>query len=260
MRDPKVISLQYRLETGPTTSFKNTEAISYETPEFQMRLSDGIAIFELKNHFSTEEEARKPVDEFLRVWELDADLTWGRGEIRFVFEKSHIVDRNPPPPGTSHTIYPASIALKIKVGENFSLHVTSNKYPLPPQGIKLSPDMETLWFRYQLYLDGREQLNSMGYFCLTIIENRFQTRKNAARNYNIEKTVLNKLGELTSTVGDYKTARKASSGLRAHTNKEIRWIEETVKRLVKRVAEYNFDPQLASNLSLITMTDLPSLT
>ena len=261
MRDPHVVSLHYRLETSPTTSFRNPSPASQETSDFKMLLSDGIATFELTSHYPSEEEARKPVDNFLRAWEFDADLTLGRGEIRFVFEKSHIIDREPPPAGSYQISAKAgSIGLSFAIA---SAHVSRSNYPFPPHGIKISPDVQVLWFCYQLYLEEHEQLSSMGYFCLSVIENKFKGkgRGKVEKEYNIDISVLNKLGMLTSAVGNYQTARKIDKNhtLRPYTNQEIRWIEEAVKKLIRRVAEYDFDPQASQKLPLITMADLPLL-
>jgi hypothetical protein len=71
--------------------------------------------------------------------------------------------------------------------------------------------------------------------------------------------VLDKLGELTSEVGDELSARKfdATSTKRPHTPAEQVWILEIVKLLITRVGEYEFDP--AAPLKLITLADLPKV-
>lgn len=44
------------------------------------------------------------------------------------------------------------------------LLVTLHKYPDPPKLFILTPDVETLWHRYEGYLQGKEPLSSMAYF------------------------------------------------------------------------------------------------
>ena len=260
MRDPHVVSLYYRLETGDTTSYKDPPPIQDERAEFKMCLADGRACFEMKEHYPSEESARNIVEEYLGVWELDVDLRLGPGEFHFEYEKACIIDRNPPTAGTTYA-QAVDLSDRITLSGSFSAHVNRNKYPNPPNDLKLSPDVKTLWFRYQLYLDEHEQLSSMGYFCLSFIENKFKGRGKVAKECNVDISALNKLGMLTSAVGDYQTARKIDSNhtLRPYTNQEMRWIEEAVKKLIRRVAEYDFDPQASQKLPRITMADLPPL-
>jgi hypothetical protein len=107
----------------------------------------------------------------------------------------------------------------------------------------------------------------MAYFCLTLIEanagdqeqakerKKNRKREKAGKKYRISCEVLAKLGELTSTRGDEKTARKSH---RLHTplsGAETRWIEAAVKAIIRRVAEIDSDPILPE----ITMSDLPAL-
>ena len=93
----------------------------------------------------------------------------------------------------------------------------------------------------------------MAYFCLTVFDARAGGRRKVAKKYQISKKVLAKLGYLTSNVGDRHTARKFSkdSDGRPYTPAEIAWIEGAVKDLIRRKAEYDFDP--AAPLPLLTM-------
>ena len=102
----------------------------------------------------------------------------------------------------------------------------------------------------------------MGFFCLSLLQ--WTTKSKKARHaattlYNIQKSVLDKLGTLTSDVGDMETARKleASSTLRPHTENEVRWIETAVQALIRRKAAYDADP--SSPLPLLGMSDLPPI-
>lgn len=109
------------------------------------------------------------------------------------------------------------------------------------------------------YLDGREPLLDMAYFCLTQVEfkagGRKRTRRQlAAARYRIDKDVLAMMGTLTSEHGDRWSARKASA---AHplTGSQGAWVEATVKHLIWRLG----DTRIGSALPLITMSDLPPL-
>lgn len=163
MRDPHVESLRYRLDTSETTTYENPPAVEVSRDEFECRLNDGVLTCRMREHYPTVEEARRVVDGFLRSWEIKAALELGRGEMRFQFEDSHMVDRDPPPPGSSQVIQvsAASVGVSTVLGR---VHVTRNKYPGAPTTFAATPDVETLWQRYENYLDGKEPLLSMAYF------------------------------------------------------------------------------------------------
>jgi hypothetical protein len=111
MRDPHVERLRYNLQTNETTRFEAPPPLETDTPVAHLRLEDGVLTAEMKDHHPTEASARAVVDPFLRAWELHICLEWGRGAIRFEFERAEIVDRNPPPPGE-----PVTVALAASAG------------------------------------------------------------------------------------------------------------------------------------------------
>lgn len=118
---------------------------------------------------------------------------------------------------------------------------------------RVTPDVSTLWDRYRGHVGGREPLLAMGYFYLTVLEGGAGRRANAAAKYRIDGAVLNKLGELTSVRGDPLSARKMTSTKRPLTGSEHQWVLEAIKRLIWRAG----DPRNRTELSLITMADLP---
>ena len=260
MRDPHVVLLRYRLETTDTVAFDNPEPIEVDIDSFRLRLENDALVVELMEHFASVEDARKAVDRFLKAWEIDAALRYGTQEIFFVYEDAEIIDRNPPLPGSSQTIQLSTLGMVVVTG-NVSAHITRRKYPEPPSLFRSSPDVEVMWYRFNGYLEGREPLLSMAYFCLTMIEASTGMRKNkrqqAAENYNIHIDVLNKLGELTSSRGDPKTARKFISDvtLAPLNSKEVTWIESAIKAIIRRVGE-NLS---TDSLPVITLRDLPEL-
>ena len=103
----------------------------------------------------------------------------------------------------------------------------------------------------------------MAYFCLTVVHDAFapekaNSRKLAAKSLGIEFAVLDTLGQLTSSMGDDRTRRKRHGGQRReHTPAERQWIEEVVRRLIRRMAEYANDP--AATFSPMTLGEPPKL-
>ena len=90
-----------------------------------------------------------------------------------------------------------------------SLQVTRREYPTPPDHFQVSPDVETLWRRYEGYVQGREPLPGMAYGCQSFIEKMLaRGRDDAAQKYHIEREVLRKLGDLHSHRGNLTSRRK----------------------------------------------------
>ena len=118
--------------------------------------------------------------------------------------------------------------------------------------------MQTLYGRFKGYLENKEPLAAVAYFCLTMLEKHLcKDRKGAANRYGIDVKVLRKVGNLTSTKGGPKTARKAAGVDISLTPQECRFLEEAVKTMIRRVAEVAHDPNLPR--AKITLSDLPEI-
>jgi hypothetical protein len=231
--------------------------VEFETEEARFRLADGYVMCDMKTHFATAEGARAVVEPILRAWEVDTDLRWSQGDLRFTFDGAEIIDRSPAPPGVihGHAQLIAGVGAFSATG-TVSFHVSRRNYPEPPGTFRLNPDAESILLRYQAYLGGREPLLSMAYFCLTVLEANAGGRVPAATANRIEEAVLKKLGELATRRGDRSNARKASAGpVQLLTASESAWVEAAVKALIWRLG----DTRKATALPLLTMSDLPKL-
>src|SRR4029077_1846562 len=62
---------------------------------------------------------------------------------------------------------------------------------------RITPDVSTLSNRYWGYREGKEPLQAMAYFCLTVLLAGAKGRGKAAAMFRIDAAVLRKLGELT---------------------------------------------------------------
>ena len=260
MRDPHVESLRYRLKPSETTIYKNAPAVTANRSEFEYHLNDGILTCHMREHYPTVREARRVVDDFLHSWEIKTALELEGGEMEFQFEDSHVIDRNPLPPGSSEFVHVSASAVVKFTGKAISiLCITRSKYPDPPTVFTVTPDVETLWGRYKKYLDKKsDELLSMAYACLTFIEKKAGgSRKSAANLFKIDEPILNMLGNLTANRGDVKTARKfpKKGDLIPLSEKEKKWIEAAVKILILRMGELA-NIQMAKS---ITMNDLPNI-
>ena len=95
MRDPHVESVRYIAEPIGNTSYSNPLPLEYENDLCLLTLADGVLVVKPKDHYATVPQAREVIEQFLQVWEIDADLLWGIGTIRFTYKDHVIIDRNP---------------------------------------------------------------------------------------------------------------------------------------------------------------------
>ena|SRR5438093_6970362 len=254
--DLHVRSLTYSLRSGAECDYVDPPPLEFEQQGVKFRLASGELTCELMTHCSNVEDARAVVEPILRAWELDSDLNNRPGEIRFHLRGTDVVDRAPLPAGVIRgTAYIVQSHPLMAATGTISVHVTRGKYPAPPpETFRVNADIEALLARYQGYLAGQEPLLSMAYFCLTFIEKKSGSRRDAARQFAIDIRVLQLMGELSSTRGDRLTARKARA-VGKFRPAETKWLETVVKLLLKRLG----DCRPANQLKQIQMSDLPRL-
>jgi len=255
VNDPHVVSLTYRRRPSEEVSYDSPPPLTFERGLFFGQLDGDVLRLTPKDHYPSIELARGPAERFLRAWEVDAELRGGRGSIAFDYETGEVIDRNPPPPGTSQTIQAGTTSMAL-VGFSASLHVTRREYPEPPKHFAFTSEVEALWSRLESYRAEREPLLPMAYFCLTLVQRIGGGRAKAAGVLGIDKTVLDKLGELTSKRGDAATARKASPSVvqRPLADSEAKWIVAALEGIVRNVGEANSPAR-----PRLTLADLPPL-
>ena len=254
MNDPHVVALLYRIEHGNTVDYSEAEPLVKDEPLFRLEVKDNRARFELKEHYATEEEARDTIGNFIGNWESHANLERGPDTFRLEFERGEIIDRNPTP-GKSNLRATASLGpLKASV----SLSVVVPNYPTPQSGVNFNnPDVQTMFHRYMGYRQGNEPLASMAYFCLDFLGSlsgqKNNLRKAAAQQYQIDETVLRKIGELSSKKGG-QGSRKADGVGKDFTTEERTFLEQAVKKIIRRAAEKAANPEY--DLPQITVSTL----
>ncbi|MGO9600985.1 MAG: hypothetical protein ACLP7Q_23635 [Isosphaeraceae bacterium] len=265
MRDPHVERLFYRLQPAQTVTYENPPPVHCETYAFRAKLDQGVLTVEMKEHHPTEQSARARTGEWLQAWEIDSELRYGSGYVRFGFERSDVIDRDPPPPTGDQTIQVTALESAGCLGLA-TVHVTREDYPSPPNAFKASDDVRTMWNRYQRYKQGKELLLSMANFCLSVFEDSTRekngARKAAARRYNVDMKILGEIGELAAKRGSERDARKskgAGEEWKPLSPTEVNWIEGAVKLLIRRKGEYDYDPAAAASLPKLTLSDLPKL-
>ena len=256
MNDPHVVALRYKLCTGQSVIYDSPPAVTHSDPSFDATLVGGILTIELKEHHATIGSAQTRVCSFLRAWEINSAIDFGRDALRFEFDGADVIDRIPPLPGRP-AIHSLSGSASLSISGTATLQVIRHAYPTPPPNFAASPLVELLWARYEEFEDGKDLLTTMGYACLSAVQSQAGGRNKVVTQFNIHIDVLNQLGRLTSDVGDELTARKfdALSTRRSHTEIEKTWIVAAIKLLILRVAEHDSDPSAVT--AQITLADLP---
>ena len=252
MNDPHVAALIYGIEHAASVDYEEAEPFVLEEPAFRLEVKDKKVRFELKDHYAEEAAARGSIKEYIRVWEFDACLNNGPDSFKLRFDKAEIEDRNPTP-----GVVCGRVSFRAGV-PTISASVTCRvrKYPSPPSGLAINPNVQTIYDRYMNYLQGREPLSGLAFFCLTVLENLAGGRKAAARKYQIAKGVLREIGYLCSEKGGPE-ARKAEGVTKELTQEERRFLNQAIKKIIRRVAEKTCSP--TAELDKILLSDLKNV-
>ena len=248
MNSPHVVTLIYSVEHGIGVTYDNAVPLKFNTPEFRLEIKENSAQFDMVNYYKSEEEARAIVDPFIRRWEFEVGLSRGPDQFRLEFERAEMSDDA------------NSITLgRLRVTSHGSIVLSNPSYPDPPSESLINPndpDVNSMFNRYMSYRSNREYLPSMAYFCLTMLEYKFEQkqRASAAKKFAISRNVLDKVGLLSAKGGP--TGRKAASD--ELSEEETIWLNHCIRRVIYRAAEVAAIGH-SHPLHKITMDDLPSL-
>ena len=97
MNDPHVVALIYKIEHGPSVDYSKAEPLDREETNFRVQITNEEVRFEFKEHYATEDAARKAIKDYIRAWEFDAGLRRGPDYFKLKFDQPKIEDRNPTP-------------------------------------------------------------------------------------------------------------------------------------------------------------------
>lgn len=256
MRDPYVKAIYYEIKSGEGISYRDTETLEFVNHLGTFYTSENYLQVTPTEHFANATDVREALEPFLKAWEIDADLKRNIGMLRFKFDKVDLIDRDPPPPSSSQVLHIAGSCHSISTLKG-SLHLTCSKYPEPPVGFSATPEVTHAYRRWLGFRSGKEPLQAMSYFVLTLAEKAANGRRLAAGRYEIDFDILQKIGELSSTKGNELTARKAGAlnQYQELSATEKRWLEDAVRLLIYRLGEHASRAQL----SQITFAELPNL-
>jgi hypothetical protein len=235
VRNPKVQRLYYEITGGQDLTYDHPPDLEFTNDIGHFRTEDGTLCVEPIPHFHRESEARAVVEAYLDLWTRWANLQAQMlGILSFKFLRSEIIDLDPPAPGESQTIYLETAGISFSSGE-VTIHISRKSYPAAPELTCMGADVESAYQRWMGYKEGREPLQSMSYFVLTLVES-VGSRQAAASYYKIEKAVLSEIGRLASTKGSSVDARKATT-TGDLTGEERAWLERVIPKIIVRIAE-----------------------
>ena len=252
MNDPHVVALEYRIEHDPAIDWSQAAALNLEEDGFDIRADNGRIRFNLKEHYGSEDEARSAVEaDYIPNWEFHVGLVRGPNAFKVRFDRAKIVYRNPSPgqPTLSAHVSAGSPTIRADLAPR-----RPPAFPDPPSaGIRRSPDVDSMFHRYLRYLEGREPLSAMVYFCLTVLEHMGGGRSGAAVRFGISKRVLCRISKLSTNKGG-SNARKAIGTNAPHTPEEERFLKSAIQALIRKAAEVEYGPD--PKREKITLADI----
>ena len=241
MNDPHVTALVYVVEHDESLDYSRAETVEKEHEAFRLRLEDGEARFEFKEHIPTRQQAQQAVQPFIRQWELRASLERGPGTFTLKFERDEMIDRNPTIGVIS--VSPNPVSLKFSV--NTPKVTVTRQYPQPPADRRMdidNPDVQSMLHRYIGYRQGREPLPSMAYFCYDVfVHGLSRNDKDASQKHKISRKLLGEVGMLASTKGG-DAARKKTGTNQDLGQGETQFLEKAVAAMITRAAMVAADP------------------
>jgi hypothetical protein len=267
MNSPHVKALYYNVIYAKDIDYENCAPLFENKDEFEFSLNQKSAVFAMKKHCATIEEAKSIVEEYLRDWDILIGLEQDPNDLQLKFSHADIIDQAPSMCAQNEINLQThcSISDHGHGSDTVLVHKSRVKYPSFPKDFHASLDVETMYLRYKSYRQGRETLTSMAYMCLTILdassggrENAKKQRENAGKQYNIEHKVLDTLGKLTAKGGPEDARKSPKNGIyNPLLPQELAWIESAIKAIIRRAGEYAYNPK--SKLRQITLKDFPKI-
>lgn len=234
MNDPHVEYLEYSIAHGQNIDWSDAEAATFETECFVVEVEAQRVLFRFREHYDSEESARSAVQSYVRNWEFQAGLLCAPDAFNLRFVKPGIIDRKP----DSGIIQSSHEHISVK--EALSKQLRPTKYPEPPATdmIERTPDIDSMYHRYLGYHAGKEQLATMAYFCLTVLQYMAGgNRQAAAKKFGISRNVLIKVGTLSSGA-----ERKAGGIHQLRDPDNGSFLNAAIRSMIFRAAEVAHDP------------------
>lgn len=164
--------------------------------------------FTFHHYYKTTEEARRSIDDFLRLWEFNVQLLHGPESFRLEFQ--HSIEVDPTQPDEPRKVKRrADLDSSASELDSSNIWIEFQNYPLPPSDVSLDEGTRAMFYQYMRYCQNQSLLTNVAYFCLSMLEDKAGGRENAAKKYSISRNLLKRVSELSSRRGG-RNARKAA--------------------------------------------------
>ena len=90
MNDPHVVELTYIVEHDASVDYSVACSIDHEEEAFRLRIENERVSFQFKEHYPTEDAARRLVDRYVRSWEMDSELRQGQVSSDYVLTERRL--------------------------------------------------------------------------------------------------------------------------------------------------------------------------
>lgn len=258
MTKQRVKVLGFRVSSDNETTYVVAGSREFTTLYGRFRLEqDSLAVWPDQD-FENAESAVEQVTPFLQAWEIRSGLDFGPGSLRFTYASIEF-EQLGSPLGTGDCASISGLQSGLLVGVHVATHVTRHAYPLPPENNEFATSeyLALAYHRWRNYVLKKEPLPSLAYFIYTIFEQLGGGRKSASSIFEIDYAVLDTMARLSSISGDAESMRKFAAGKppAPMQDAERAWLEDVVKRLIRRLGEY----AAAAPLVRIAMADFRAL-
>ena len=256
MNDPHVVALFYNVKHSAAVDYSDAKPLEHEEDNFSVRIENKKVCFTMKAHYATAKEARKAVKEYIENWEFAAGLCGGPRVFKLVYWKPDIEYRNVE--SGHHVGAPDPVFWQFTTS-HLTGGIITTSYPSPPQsGMKITPDVQSMYDRLMDYRSDPKLLPSMAAFCLDVLQGSTRSKcpnKKVVEMYGIKLAVIKKIARLANNKGG-PDARKRIGINSPLTPKETCFLEEAVKAMIRRAAEVAHAPKNESRAE-INLSDLP---
>lgn len=257
MSDPHVVALRYRFQSlREHERFENAQPLSGSIGPFDFTLDRQELVARPRDHFADRQTARDELEGYLRAWEERALLSDTLSGIRFDYQSSEIIDRDPTP---GVVVAYADVATGIGFADHATAVVSRGQYPNSELNYVQTPETAMLAERVRRVRDREAELPATAYYVLTVLQHAFGSgsgsdlRASTADALGVDRAVLGKLGGLASKP-DPKIGRK--SGIADPlSDAEIAWLRAAIIRLARRPGEVAG----GAPLPVLRVADLPPL-
>jgi hypothetical protein len=259
MARQRVKALRFHAGGDDHTTYEVAGSREFDTLYGRFHLEqDALTVWPVQD-FDDVEAAVEQLAPFLRSWEIGAGLEFGPDSLRFTYEAADLEQIGTESGMGGSGSVSVELQSGLVVGDAAAGHLTRHHYPSPPaQGeFAMSEHLGLAYHRWRSYVRKQEPLPSMAYFICTIFEELAGSRKEAAKTFGIDYKVLDTVARLSSNSGGASSLRKFAAGKPPveMPDAERAWLEEALKRLIRRLGEY----AAAAPLVRIAMVDFPTL-